>query len=68
MAIESRWCRREHAELGSGIGLLPSIAKRIAIQRYWRSTKDGENIRGLARIAEIHDARLSNLDDPDPKA
>jgi hypothetical protein len=33
------------------------------------SKQDGENIRALARIAEIHERRLTDLEDPDgPKA
>jgi hypothetical protein len=29
------------------------------------SERDGENIRGLARIAEIHERRLTSLEEPE---
>jgi hypothetical protein len=42
-----------------------SLALKESIRELAATSKpDGENIRALARIAEIHERRLSDLDEP----
>ena len=57
----------EKIEFWNGLARLydESLALKESIRELAATSKqDGENIRALARIAEIHERRLSGLEEP----
>ena len=59
LADSDRRIQERHAALAQSVGLITRdiAGLQIAVQQ------DAENIRALARIAEIHERRLSHLED-----
>jgi hypothetical protein len=55
--------RIEALAMNRGLGMREIEALRIRLQTlYAIAQQDGENIRGLARIAEIHERRITSLE------